>query len=325
MTTTGEFRYLDPASIAPGTKPWTKVDGGGTSFTLTPRDRTVHNIRPHLNNPSTTTHHGNFGTDIDVAGFAVYHAPAQEKDFTSEDAVRTGYYAEVEALLRAKLPGRVARVEIFDHTIRKHDPTSPRQPVRQVHVDQTPRAAEVRVRRHVTDLAEPELSALLKRRFQLINVWRPIGHAATDFPLAVVDWRTTTPAELVPVDLLYPLRNREDGSNDDRGKEQLPDPNHVGSKSTEGYEVKGETYGVLPKEGDDGEREGGHKFWYVKDMTPDEAMFIKCFDSWGEGKEGGKKGIAALTPHTAFIDPDTPEGVKGRHSIEVRCLVFYDE
>lgn len=60
-------------------------------------------------------------------------------------------------------------------------------------------------------------------------------------------------------------------------------------------------------------------------MTPDEAMFIKCFDSWGQGQPNGREGVAALTPHTAFIDPLTPEGAKGRQSIEVRCLVFYDE
>ena len=82
--------------------------------------------------------------------------------------------------------------------------------------------------------------------------------------------------------------------------------------------MKGETYGITPRD--------SHKFYYVKDMTPDEIMFIKCFDSWSQGQEGGtgREGIAGLTPHTAFIDPLTPEGTKGRESIEVRCLVFYE-
>lgn len=61
----------------------------------------------------------------------------------------------------------------------------------------------------------------------------------------------------------------------------------------------------------------------MKDMTPDEAMFIKCFDSHSEGQPNGRKGVAALTPHTAFIDPATPKDAKGRQSIEVRCLIFY--
>jgi hypothetical protein len=312
MTTTGEFRYVDPASIKPPIKPWGKVDGGSTSYSLTSRQRSVTNIRDSLAHP-TAAQPGNgvFGTDIDVAGFAVYHAPAAETAFTSDAAVRTAYYAEVAALLRAKLPGKIAHVEIFDHTIRKHDASSPRQPVQLVHVDQTPAAVEARVRRHVKRPAA-ELSALLAKRHQLINVWRPISHAATDFPLAVVDWRTTQPRDLVPVDLLYPAHN----GDDDRGKEALPvqtsDP-----ASTEGYEVKGETYGVLPGE--------GHRFYYVKDMTPEEAMFIKGFDSWGQGQPSGREGVAALTPHTAFVDPQTPEGARGRESIEVRCLVFYEE
>ena len=79
----------------------------------------------------------------------------------------------------------------------------------------------------------------------------------------------------------------------------------------------GETYAIAPNE--------KHKFYYVKNMTPDEAMFLKCFDSRSQGQLEGREGIAALTPHTAFIDPDTPSGVKGRQSIEVRCLVFYED
>ncbi|KAK4129712.1 hypothetical protein N657DRAFT_587935 [Parathielavia appendiculata] len=313
MTTTGEFRYLDPASISAGIKPWSKVDGAYTSFTLTPRRRSVTNLRDHL---TPDARPGTFGSDIDVSGFAAYHFPAAEKSFTDDSAVRTGYYEEVKTLLRSKLTGKISHIEIFDHTIRRHDPTSPRQPVQQVHVDQTPAAAENRVRRHVK-LPPAELDALLKRRYQIINVWRPIGHPATDFPLAVIDWRTTKPSDLVPVDLLYPIHHRAagDDDDDDRGKETLPDMTKAAS--TEGYEVKGETYGVLPSE--------AHKFYYVKDMTPDEALLLKCFDSWGEGKPGGRKGFAGWTPHTAFVDPATPEGTKGRESIEVRCLVFYDE
>ena len=43
-----------------------------------------------------------------------------------------------------------------------------------------------------------------------------------------------------------------------------------------------------------------------------ERLMLQCFDS-----EGG-----ARVPHTAFIDPRTPEGAEARESIEVRALVF---
>lgn len=178
-----------------------------------------------------------------MSGFAVYSYPSKfqpDAFFATDDTeVRSKYYAEVEQLLREKLGPAVDKVVIFDHTIRRHDPSSPRQPVQQVHVDQTPRAAEARVRRHVP---AGETDELLKRRYQLINVWRPIGHPASDFPLAVVDWRSTAPEDLVKVDLLYPLRNRDIGDEkDDRGKEILPDPSKA--RDATGYEVRGKKRG----------------------------------------------------------------------------------
>jgi len=160
--------------------------------------------------------------------------------------------------------------------------------VQSVHVDQTTGAAEARVRRH---LPADEAEELLKGRFQLINVWRPIANPASDFPLAVIDWRTTSPKDFIPVDLLYPKRQPVSNGthdDDDRGKEALPDPNSI--TSTVGYEIKGETLSVAPNE--------KHKLYYVKDMTPEEAMFIKCFDSRGEALPQGKQGIARCTPHT---------------------------
>jgi hypothetical protein len=214
-------------------------------------------------------------------------------------------------MLKKRLPG-VKKVVIFDHTIRRHNKDAPRQPVQQVHVDQTPGAAEARVRRH---LPSEEAEELLKGRYQIINVWRPIENPASDFPLAVIDWRTTDPTDFIAVDLLYPKRDSVDAQDDDgRGKEKLPDPN--AHQSTEGYEVKGETFGVAVNE--------KHRFYYVKDMLPDEVMLLKCFDSRGDGMEKGVPGLAVRTPHTAFVDPQTPPDAPGRQSIEVRCLIFYE-
>lgn len=225
--TTGTFRYIDPAADA---NPWAKVDTDVTSFKRVERKRSVSNIREAGQE---------FG--VDVSGFAVYKYPSKVEPailLSPDDAeVRAAYYPEVEQLLRDKLGPKVKKIAIFDHTIRRHDPSAPRQPVQQVHVDQTPAAAEMRVKRH---LPAEEVDDLLKKRYQLINVWRPIGHPASDFPLAVIDWRTTSPEDLVKVDLLYPTRNRELGDgNDDRGKEILPDPEKA--YDTTGYEVRGKS------------------------------------------------------------------------------------
>ena len=296
MTTT-IFKHIDQSTYTG--KPWTKVDGPGSAFKLKDYHRTVHNIRGKEQD-----------FDTDRSGFAVYNDPSKEKTFTDDAAVRSGYYQEVEAMLRKRLPG-VKKVTIFDHTIRRRTKDAPRQPVQQVHVDQSPDAAAVRVRRH---LPAEEAEELLKGRYQIINVWRPIENPASDFPLAVIDWRSTSPSDFVPVDLMYPKRDSMIDDGDERGKEKLADEATL--FSTEGYEVKGETLGVTANE--------AHKFYYMKDMTPDEVMLLKCFDSRGEGMPGGIDGLAVRTPHTAFIDPNTPEDAPGRQSIEVRCLIFYE-
>ena len=294
--TTAIFKHIDTESYT--SKPWAKVDGPGKAFQQKDYERSVHNIRGKENEFTT-----------DNSGFAVYTSPAKEKLFVDDEDVRQGYYKEVEELLRKTHKG-VKQVYMFDHTIRRRQKDSPRQPVQQVHVDQTPGAAEARVRRHLPDQADE----LLKSRYSLINVWRPIENTATDFPLAVIDWRSTSPGDFIPVDLMYPKRADSVMDDDDRGKEKLPDASSY--QSIEGYEVKGETFGVAASE--------QHKFYYQKDMTPDEVMFLKCFDSWGSGLPDGKDGIAVRTPHTAFVDPDTPADAPGRQSIEVRCLVFYE-
>ena len=165
-----------------------------------------------------------------------------------------------------------------------------------MHVDQTPKASHARVDLHLPKEA-PEL---VKHRFQIINLWRPINVPAYDWPLAVCDYRSIDPKkDLVPVTLRYPDRN-------------------------------GETFGVSynPE----------HKWKYLKGMTPDEFILIKwqvssnsdvlyhclhycvitSFDSQDDGN------TALLTPHTAFEDPTTPADAPLRQSIELRALVFYD-
>ncbi|KAK8107701.1 uncharacterized protein PG998_009714 [Apiospora kogelbergensis] len=272
--TTGIFKHIDMAAMPPNVKPWTKVDADAASFKLLEHKRSVHNLRGRESEFTT-----------DNSGFAIYNEPAKEKKFTDDAAIRNcnGYYGEVEALLRKHIPG-IKKVAIFDHTIRRRAPDAPRAPVQQA-------------------------EELLKGRYQIINVWRPIENPASDFPLAVIDWRTTQPGDFEP---RAGVATTQD--DDDRGKEVRPDESKW--YSTEGYEVKGETMSVSANP--------AHKFYYQKDMTPDEVLLLKCYDSFGEGQPLGKKGLAVRTPHTAFIDPATPEDAPGRQSIEVRCLVFYE-
>ncbi len=183
---------------------------------------------------------------LDREGFQLLTAPTSVGDFDDEDAIRTRYYAESISLLK-KLTG-AARVVVFDHTIRRRvagatDRTAgvPRQPVPRVHIDYTAKSGPQRVR----DLLGDEAGALLKKRFCVINVWRPIRGPVQDAPLAVTDAQTVDDADFVATDLVYPDR--------------------IG----EIYYVK-----FNPE----------HKWFYAPQMRDDEVLLFKCYDSVGDGR-----------------------------------------
>ncbi|KAF4618688.1 hypothetical protein D9613_009931 [Agrocybe pediades] len=183
---------------------------------------------------------------LDTAGFQFFHAPSQYKTFANDEEIKKVYYPESIELIK-KLTG-ASRVELFDHTVRRRVPgqldDSPdkRQPVPQAHVDQTTRSSIARVHRHLPEADAPEL---LKKRFQIINLWRPIANPAWDYPLALCDYRSVNPEkDTVPVALVYPDR-------------------------------EGETMGVKYSD--------NYKWKYLYGMTPDEIVLIKCFDSVQDG------------------------------------------
>lgn len=239
-------------------------------------------------------------THIDTTGFQALTSPSD----VSEDLLLDGsdaevakvYYPEVEALLK-KHTG-ASRVVFFDHTIRKPRPADvpetpeTRRPVLQVHVDQTPASSHKRVERHVQP-PQPY------KRFQIINVWRPIKNTVYDYPLGVCDFSTLDVVnDLVPTTLVYPP----------------PTPN-------------GETYSVKYSD--------NYRWWYWSEMTPDDVLLLKCYDSASRALtqvkasaadvlESELKDVAGLTPHTAFFDEEGAKKGIARSSIEVRALVFYD-
>lgn len=139
-----------------------------------------------------------------------------------------------------------SRIFIFDHTIRRaqkdmRDPSQPlRGPVNRVHIDQSYSAAKSRVPHHLPEIADE----LLKTRYQIINVWRPIKPIYRD-PLAVAKANSVPDTDLVPVSLIYPNR-------------------------------KGQTLTVRPNP--------KHEWFYAYGQTPEEVMLIKCFDSKLDGR-----------------------------------------
>lgn len=200
------------------------------------------------------------------------------RNYYDDNEIRRVYYPAVEAFLKATL--KADRVVIFDHTVRKRVEGAP--DVR----DGTPRQPATRVHVDQTDLSgrnrvfehlPDEANELVKGRVQVINLWRPIRGPLRDAPLAMADGQSVAPGDLIASDLIYPNR-------------------------------QGETYSV--------KYNANHRWFYFPEMTPDEALLLKCYDSATDGR-------TRFAPHTAFIDPTTPTNAEPRESIEVRTLVFH--
>lgn len=240
-------------------------------------------------NFSDTTHPVNItdirGTsdqyNLDKDAFSVIHdvPPSSETSFTSDDSIRANYYPEVTSLLLSHIPG-ANRVVLFDHTIRRVDPSAPRGPVQRVHIDQTPQSAEQRVRKH---LSPDEAENLLKGRYRIVNVWRPLNkNPVESFPLAFASSATLEDEDVVPVEHRY----------------------------NSGYTGQTAAIKFNPRQ----------KWHYMSGMRGDERLVLECFDS--DALKEGSSVKGGRVAHTAFEDPRTRPDAEGRESIEVRALVF---
>ncbi|PSR73919.1 hypothetical protein PHLCEN_2v10277 [Hermanssonia centrifuga] len=242
-TNTAKANLIYFAPPADGSKPYTHVNADPATGV-----RQQNWIKESHDNIEIENLRGKEDTvTLDTAGFQFFTRPQKYTAFANDEEIEREYYPESIELVK-QLTG-ASRIVVFDHTIRRRRPgevdDSPqkRQPVLQVHVDQTADSAIARVHRHLPASDAPEL---LKHRFQIINLWRPINHAAYDWPLALCDYRSIdVDHDLVPTILRYPDRD-------------------------------GETLGV--------QYNPNHRWKYLKGMVPDEFVLIKCFDSKDDGK-----------------------------------------
>jgi hypothetical protein len=216
---------------------------------------------------------------LDHEGFAVLNHASAVHDFWDEDEVRRTYYPEAERVI-AEATG-ASKVFIFDHTLRR------RVKGAQDWSREAPRQPATRVHvdhtatsgpQRVRDFFGDDAERLLRGRVQVINLWRPIRGPLRDAPLAMCDVESVAPEDLVASDLVYQHRT-------------------------------GETYNVRYNP--------SHRWFYVPEMQPHEALLLKCYDSATDGR-------ARFLPHTAFEDPTAPEDVPPRESIELRTLVFHE-
>jgi hypothetical protein len=181
-----------------GTKVFTETGGPGATDrryggTPDPRQVRIRNGRIA----------GDFA--LEREGFRFVRHDTRVADFFNEDEVKRIYYPEMEALVKAETGA--SRVLVFDHTLRTADDADRmarkiREVVQRVHNDYTEWSGPQRVR----DLLPQEADELLRRRFAIIQVWRPIRHPVETDPLAICDARSLSPKNLVISERRYPDR-----------------------------------------------------------------------------------------------------------------------
>ncbi|MDX2270352.1 MAG: CmcJ/NvfI family oxidoreductase [Cyanobacteriota bacterium] len=158
----------------------------------------IHNARHRIGDLS-----------LDQQGFRLVEHYSKVNNFYDEAEVRGVYYPEAERLLQAVTGG--TQVIVFDHNVRnieraQRGESNAKEPVRRIHNDFTDKSGYSRARSELSarNIKDPE--SLLKQRFAVINVWRPITDPVQDAPLAICDASSIAPNDWVASDLIYPNR-----------------------------------------------------------------------------------------------------------------------
>ncbi|MEM0987437.1 MAG: CmcJ/NvfI family oxidoreductase [Pseudomonadota bacterium] len=217
---------------------------------------------------------------MDGAGFAFRSAPTVVQDLYDDDTVEGAYFDEIQGLLKGEFGA--SHVAIFDATRRSDggagaaNKDGNRGPASRIHVDYTAKSGPQRAL-DVLGAAEYERLMAAGARIVQVNVWRPIVGPVQRSPLALADARSVAPQDLVATDQVFPDR-------------------------------VGEIYHLAYNP--------AQRWYYAPEMTADEVLLIKGWDSVDDGR-------ARFTPHTAFPLPDQ-DGAPARESIEVRAFVLIE-
>jgi hypothetical protein len=208
----------------------TEVKNGGKPD---PHSVVMHNARPLFAQ-----------TTLDRDGFRFVSHDTRMQSFFDESEVRSVYYPEIEALVKAESGAH--RVVVFDHTLRTADDEfreqhKIREVVRRAHNDYTEWSGPQRVR----DVLPAEADELLKRRFAIIQVWRPIRYPVETHPLAIADARSVSFDDFVISERRYPNR-------------------------------VGQTYAIAYNP--------AHKWYWLPRMARNEALVFKVYDSAKDGR-----------------------------------------
>jgi hypothetical protein len=224
------FNYIVDTGVPPVRYiDWPEMEHKAVPPQYQPHEMTIRDGRPLR---------GTF--KLDVHGFAFVDHATRMKDFMDEAERKRVYDPEVQALIR-KHSG-ASSVVVFDHTVRASDDeargsSSIRPTVKSVHNDYTETSAPRRLREIVGDA---EAERRFKKRWAIIQVWRPIRGKVLIDPLAICDGRSIPQKGFIRVERRYPYRT-------------------------------GEVYHIA--------HNPSHEWYYFPEMARDEALVFKVFDS----------------------------------------------
>ena len=186
---------------------------------------------------------------LDREGFALAPHDSAVRDFYDAKEVERVYYPEVAELVKRETGA--FRVHVFDHNVRNSDETvragkQVREPVRVVHNDYTVKSGPQRVRDLI---GGEEAEELVRGRFAMVNVWRPIRGPLQTMPLAICDARSIAPDDLIPpISSIATARERRGLSDDLESRPPLvllPRPRGVGSDSDQVLRLGDRRHGAL--------------------------------------------------------------------------------
>jgi hypothetical protein len=227
------MNYLRPTSERPAI--YTEALDRMSAVRLEPHDVPIMDLRDCRDEAKLST-----------TGFELVDHRSEVTDFNSDEQHRKIYIPEIRELIRSVTGA--SRIHVTPPTLRwsereAHPKIVNSRPARLVHVDYHRHSFHEFAARHVQK--DPDREQWLAGRYAAFNIWRVVSPPPQDCPLAFLDRRTTTIADVVEGDVVVNPENAPEA--------------RIGTSF----------YTWSP----------GHRWGYFSDMTRDEVAIFLAFDS----------------------------------------------
>ncbi len=220
---------------------------------------------------------------LDIEGICLVDAPCAVKDFHDREAAARVYLPELQRVLQ-EVTG-ASKVVVGPGWVHRHSDRSEKFgedgttfPGRYAHVDFSDLSGPTAARQMLGD--DPDADRLMAGRFAIFNLWRAISEPPQDCPLGIADATSVAARDLVISQVVLGPADRE-------------------------FTLQTNMVTHNP----------GHRWVYFSDMTRDELLIFRGYDSDPTRSRG--------VPHTAFDDPGAVDSPP-RESIDIRCVAFFD-